>query len=68
MLDDKRTGEAEQVATVTAGKPTGAFAFTGANSAERRARLMAELLAGRLQGVVGFGPLALPATESQEAA
>jgi hypothetical protein len=61
LLADRRTGEAEQVATVTHGKPTGAFAFTGANSAERRQRLMAALLAGELRGVVGFGPLALPA-------
>jgi len=61
LLADRRTGEAEQVATVTAGKPTGAFAFTGANSAERRQRLMAALLAGELRGVIGFGPLALPA-------
>ena len=60
--------ETEQVATVTTGKPTGAFAFTGANSAERRERLMAELLAGRLQGVIGFGPLALPAPEARKAA
>lgn len=67
-LDDKRTGETEQVATVTTGKPTGAFAFAGANSTERRERLMAELLAGRLQGVVGFGPIALPAAEAREAA
>lgn len=67
-LDDKRTGETEQVATVTTGKPTGAFAFTGANGTERRERLMAELLAGRLQGVIGFGPLALPAPEAGEAA
>ena len=61
LLADRRSGEAEEVATVTAGKPTGAFAFTGANSAERRQRLMAALLAGELQDVVGFGPLALPA-------
>jgi len=61
LLADRRTGEAEQVATVTAGQSTGAFAFTGANSGERRARLMAALLAGELRGVVGFGPLALPA-------
>ena len=60
LLADRRSGEAEQVATVTAGQPTGAFAFTGANSGERRQRLMAALLAGELRGVVGFGPLALP--------
>ena len=59
-LADRATGEAGQVAAVTPGKATGAFAFTGANSAERRERIMAELLAGRLQGVIGFGPLALP--------
>ena len=61
LLADRMSGEAEPVATVTPGKPTGAFAFTGANSAERRSRLMAALLAGELRGVVGFGPLALPA-------
>ena len=61
LLADRHSGEAEKVATVTPGSPTGAFAFTGANSAERRARIMAELLAGRLSGVIGFGPLALPA-------
>jgi len=60
LLADRLSGEAEQVAAVSHGKPTGAFAFTGANSAERRARLMAALLAGELRGVVGFGPLALP--------
>lgn len=63
LLADRRSGEAEQVATVTPGQATGAFAFTGANSTERRARLMAALLAGELRGVVGFGPLALPAGE-----
>ena len=61
LLADRMSGEAEPVATVTPGKPTGAFAFTGANSAERRSRLMAALLAGESRGVVGFGPLALPA-------
>ena len=61
LLADRRSGELEEVATVTHGKPTGAFAFTGANSGERRQRLMAALLAGELRGVVGFGPLALPA-------
>lgn len=60
LLADRISGEAEPVATVTPGKATGAFAFTGANSGERRARLMAALLAGELRGVVGFGPLALP--------
>ncbi len=64
LLADRRSGEAEPVATVTPGQPTGAFAFTGANSGERRQRLMAALLAGELGGVVGFGPLALPAGES----
>ena len=61
LLADRRSGEASKVATVTPGTATGAFAFTGANSAERRSRLMAALLAGELRGVVGFGPLALPA-------
>ena len=60
LLADRHSGEVEPVATVTPGKPTGAFAFTGANSGERRERLMAALLAGELRGVVGFGPLALP--------
>ena len=61
LVADQETGEAERVATVTCGRPTGAFAFTGANSGERRQRLMAALLAGELRGIVGFGPLALPA-------
>jgi hypothetical protein len=61
LVADQETGEAERVATVTRGRPTGAFAFTGANSGERRARLMAALLAGELRGVIGFGPMALPA-------
>ena len=65
LLGDRRDGQAEVIATVTPGKPTGAFAFTGAGSGERRARIMAELLAGRLQGVIGFGPLALPAPEGE---
>lgn len=60
FLADRVTNEPEQVATVTPGTVTGAFSFTGNNAKERRARIMAELLAGRLQGVVGFGPLALP--------
>jgi hypothetical protein len=51
---------------VTPGKATGAFAFTGANSGERRHRLMAALLAGELRGVVGFGPLALPPAGGDE--
>ena len=64
LLADRHSGEAEQVATVTPGQPTGAFAFTGANSTERRQRLMAALLSGELRGVVGFGPLALPPAET----
>lgn len=68
LLADRRSGEAEQVATVAAGKPTGAFAFTGANSTERRARLMAALLAGELRGVIGFGPLAIEAGGESDAA
>jgi hypothetical protein len=63
FLADRRTNEPEQVATVTPGTVTGAFSFTGNNAKARRARIMAELLAGRLQGVIGFGPLALPAPE-----
>jgi hypothetical protein len=65
LLADRHSGEAEKVATVTPGQPTGAFAFTDGKSGERRARIMAELLAGRLQGVIGFGPLALPAPEPE---
>lgn len=61
LLADRMSGEMEEVATVTPGRATGAFAFTGANSGERRQRLMAALLAGELRGVIGFGPLALPA-------
>lgn len=67
LLADRRSGEASKVATVTPGKPTGAFAFTDGKSTERRARIMAELLAGRLQGVIGFGPLALPAGGESDA-
>ena len=66
LLADRHDGETEKVATVTPGKATGAFAFTGANSAERRRRLMAALVAGELQGVIGFGPLALPAPGGDE--
>ena len=64
LLADRHSGEAGKVATVTPGQPTGAFAFTDGKSGERRARIMAELLAGRLQGVIGFGPLALPPGEA----
>ena len=60
FLADRRTGEASQVAEVAPGTCTGAFAFTDGKGPERRARLLAELLAGRLPGVIGFGPLALP--------
>ena len=68
LLADRHSGEADRIAEVTPGTATGAFAFTGANSGERRARIMAELLAGRLQGVIGFGPLALPPAGGDEAA
>ena len=51
----------ERVATVTPGQVSGAFAFTDQKGPERRARLLAELLAGRLPGVIGFGPVALAA-------
>ena len=61
LLADRLSGEAEVVATVTPGQVSGAFAFTDGKGPERRARLLAELLAGRLPGVIGFGPLALPA-------
>ena len=60
FLADRRTGEASQVAEVAPGTCTGAFAFTDGKGAGRRARLLAELLEGRLPGVIGFGPLALP--------
>ncbi|MGC2162957.1 MAG: hypothetical protein WA634_13665 [Silvibacterium sp.] len=59
FLKDRRTDEPEQVATVTE-TVTGAFSFTGNNAKERRARIMAALLAGELPGVISFGPLALP--------
>jgi hypothetical protein len=60
LLADRMSGEAERVATVTPGEVSGAFAFTDRNGPGRRARLLAELLAGRLPGVIGFGPVALP--------
>jgi hypothetical protein len=60
LLADRMNGEAAQVATVTPGQCSGAFAFTDGKSAERRSRILAELLAGRLPGVIGFGPVALP--------
>ena len=60
LLADRISGEAGRVATVAPGQVTGAFAFTDGKGPERRARLLAELLAGRLPGVIGFGPLALP--------
>ena len=47
------------------GEVTGAFSFTDQNSAHRRNRIMAELFAGRLRDVVGFGPLALPGAEPE---
>lgn len=63
-LKDEETGEKAQVADVSPGTCTGSFSFTGNDREARRARIMAELLAGRLAGVVGFGPLALPAEET----
>ena len=60
LLADRMSGEAERVATVTPGTCPGAFAFTDGKGAGRRARILAELLAGRLPGVIGFGPVALP--------
>ena len=63
-LTDRRTGDpTPKVAEVSEGKATGAFSFTGGNAAERRERLMAELLNGSLRDLIGFGPLALPAPE-----
>lgn len=63
FLADRRTDEPSQVATVAPGTVTGAFAFTGNNARERRARIMAALLAGEMPGVISFGPLALPSPE-----
>ena len=62
-LLDEATGETAQVADVSPGTVTGAFAFTGNDSAARRARLMEEILSGRLRDVIGpvLGPLPLPA-------
>lgn len=60
-LKDDETGVKEQVADISPGTVTGAFAFSGNDREARHARLMTELLNGRLRGVVGFGPLALPA-------
>jgi hypothetical protein len=66
LLADRSSGEAERVATVTPGEVSGAFAFTDRNGPERRARLLAELLAGRLPGVIGFAPVALPPGEGAQ--
>jgi hypothetical protein len=60
-LADRMTNVPSKVATVTDGTVTGAFSFTANNAKERRARIMAALLAGELPGVISFGPLALPA-------
>jgi len=61
-LHDKERDEKEKVAEVTPGTATGAFTFIGAESEHRRARIMAEFLAGRLRDVVELGGLlALPA-------
>jgi len=65
LLADRRTQEPVEVATVTGSDVTGAFAFTGNNAKERRARIMAALLAGELPGVISFGPLALTAPEPE---
>lgn len=61
-LQDEETDDKQHVATIRTGEVTGAFAFTGQDGEQRRARLMAELLAGRLRDVIGevFGPQALP--------
>jgi hypothetical protein len=59
FLADRRTSEPEKVADVEPGTVTGAFSFTGNNAKERRARIMAALLAGELPGVISFGPLAI---------
>jgi hypothetical protein len=70
VLDDAATGERDRVADVSPGEVSGAFAFTDAQSALRRARIMAALLGGDpgLRELVGFGPLALPAPEASDAA
>lgn len=68
-LVDEDTGETAQVAEVSPGTVTGAFAFTGNDSAARRARLMEEILSGRLRDIIGpvLGPLPLPEGESHAA-
>jgi hypothetical protein len=67
-LQDDETGEKAQVAEISTGTVTGAFAFTGNDSAPRRARLMEEILSGRLRDVIGpvLGPL--PVLAGDEAA
>ncbi len=69
-LLDQETGETAQVAEVSPGTVTGAFAFTGNDSAARRARLMGEILSGRLRDIIGpvLGPLPLPAAGDEAAA
>lgn len=69
-LLDEATGEKAQVADISPGTVTGAFAFTGNDSAARRARLMEEIVSGRLRDVIGpvFGPLPLPRGGESDAA
>jgi hypothetical protein len=66
-LYDAEEGSKEQVAEISPGVVTGAFSFTDGQGANRRARLMAELLDGNaeLRDLAGFGPLALPAAEER---
>lgn len=59
-LTDKVTGEKAFLATVSTGRPTGAFSYRPATGATER--VAAEWLAGRLPVDLG-GPLALPGGE-----
>ena len=62
---DKETGEVAQLGEVEAHKPTGAFSYRSAKGAQDR--IIAEWRAGRLADIA-FGPLALPATETEGSA
>ncbi|HEY1668586.1 MAG TPA: hypothetical protein VGG54_23075 [Trebonia sp.] len=66
-LFDPDTGERLQLVTETQNKPTGAFAFIGAESEQRRAAVMAALQADpELRASVLGGALALTAGEPKE--
>jgi hypothetical protein len=64
-LVDKETSEKVRVAEVTKNDPTGAFAFAGGGSDQRRRRIVEEWQAGRL-GEIGFGPAAITGGDSGE--